>query len=134
MRLLIDTNIYLEVLLGQAKSAEAQSLLAAVEGREFFISDFSLHSIGVFLFRRNQHDIFKEFLADMIGLTGAIVISLDVSDMELVIESARSFRLDFDDAYQYALAEKHDLTIISFDGHFDRTARGRKTPAEVLGV
>ena len=134
MRLLIDTNIYLEVLLGQAKSAEAQSLLAAVEGREFYISDFSLHSIGVFLFRRNQHDILKEFLADMIGLTGTIVISLDVSDMELIIESARSFRLDFDDAYQYALAEKHDLIIVSFDSDFDRTKRGRKSPAEVIGT
>ena len=42
--------------------------------------------------------------------------------------------LDFDDAYQYALAEKHDLIIVSFDSDFDKTKRGRKSPAEVIGT
>jgi len=42
------------------------------------------------------------------------------------------FNLDFDDAYQYAIAEKFNLTIVSFDSDFNRTERGRKTPAEVL--
>jgi predicted nucleic acid-binding protein len=44
----------------------------------------------------------------------------------------KQFNLDFDDAYQYVAAEKHDLTIVSFDSDFERTGRGRKTPAEVL--
>jgi hypothetical protein len=39
--------------------------------------------------------------------------------------------LDFDDAYQYSAAEKYNLTIVSFDSDFDRTPRGRKTPAEI---
>lgn len=42
------------------------------------------------------------------------------------------YGLDFDDAYQYAVAEKHNLTLVSFDKDFDRTERGRKTPAEIL--
>jgi hypothetical protein len=41
------------------------------------------------------------------------------------------YKLDFDDAYQYFAAEKYDLTIISFDVDFNRTARGKKTPSEV---
>jgi hypothetical protein len=45
----------------------------------------------------------------------------------------RGFNLDFDDAYQYVAAEKHDLTLVSFDADFDRTDRGRKTPADILG-
>jgi predicted nucleic acid-binding protein len=40
------------------------------------------------------------------------------------------FNLDFDDAYQLAAAEKQIFTIISFDGDFDRTESGRKTPAD----
>lgn len=36
------------------------------------------------------------------------------------------------DAYQYTAAEKYGLTLVSLDGDFDRTERGRKTPAEVL--
>jgi len=42
------------------------------------------------------------------------------------------FNFDFDDAYQYVIAEKYNLTIISFDTDFDRTERGRKTPVEIL--
>ena len=45
---------------------------------------------------------------------------------------APRFNLDFDDAYQYAVAERYGLTIISFDSDFDRTERGRKTPEELL--
>jgi len=37
------------------------------------------------------------------------------------------------DAYQYVAAGKHNLTLVSLDADFDRTERGRKTPAEVLG-
>ncbi|MDI6810798.1 MAG: PIN domain-containing protein [archaeon] len=48
------------------------------------------------------------------------------------MEIANRFHLDFDDAYQYTVAEKHDLQIVSFDTDFDRTERGRKTPDEVV--
>ena len=57
MRLLIDTNIFLEVILEHEKTEEAQALLSEVEKHEFFISDYSLHSIGLLLFRRGQYTI-----------------------------------------------------------------------------
>lgn len=59
---------------------------------------------------------------------------LDVEDMESVIRSVQSFALDFDDAYQYVVAEKYNLTIVSFDTDFDRTKRGRRTPAEIMAA
>jgi len=37
-----------------------------------------------------------------------------------------------DDAYQYIASQKHNFSLVSFDSDFDRTARGRKTPAEIL--
>ena len=40
--------------------------------------------------------------------------------------------MDYDDAYQYAVAEKHNLIIVSLDRHFDMTDRGRRTPDEIL--
>ncbi|RPI37410.1 MAG: PIN domain-containing protein [Methanoregulaceae archaeon] len=43
-----------------------------------------------------------------------------------------SFRLDFDDAYQYVVAEKFDLALVSFDTDFDRTDRKRLIPADIL--
>jgi len=63
---------------------------------------------------------------------GVRVVTLSVEDLDLVVEIAQKFELDFDDAYQYTFAEKYNLTIISFDADFDRTKRGRKTPWEVL--
>ncbi len=132
MRLFIDTNIFLEALLEQEKAEEAKSLLSNIENYEFYISDFSLHSIGVLLFYKNQYDIFEQFIIDMIYNAGIILKSLNIEDMKIVINSAKNFDLDFDDAYQYGVAEKYNLIIVSFDKDFDRTEKGRKTSAELL--
>jgi len=131
MRLLIDTNILLEVLLEQDRAEEAKQLLSMTEEHEFFISDFSLHSIGLLLFRRHQRDVFRRLLADMLLNAGVAMLSLFVGQMETVIRAAQQFNLDFDDAYQYAIAEHYALTIISLDADFDRTDRGRRTPDQV---
>ncbi len=45
---LIDTNIFLEVLLGQEKTQECKDFLVNNLGH-LEISDFTLHSIGVYL-------------------------------------------------------------------------------------
>jgi len=132
MRLLIDTNIFLEVILDQEKAGDAKSLLTRNEEHDFFITDFSLHSIGLLLFGRKQHDAFRQFLIDMIQKAGMRIINLSTGDMELLIKSAERFSLDFDDAYQYAISEKYDLTMVSFDSDFDRTRRGRKRPVDFL--
>jgi len=68
----------------------------------------------------------------MIFNAGMMITSLSVNDMETVIESAKRFKLDFDDAYQYVIAEKYGLAIISFDSDFDRTEQGRTTPGIAL--
>jgi len=132
MRLLVDTNIFLEVILGQAKHEEARALLTRTGEHDMFISDYSLHSIGLLLFQRKRHGTFREFLRDMMERAGLGLVGLLPQDMERTIENAERFHLDFDDAYQYALAEKHGLALVSFDTDFDRTERGRKTPVQVL--
>jgi len=49
-----------------------------------------------------------------------------------VVLASRRFKLDYDDAYQYALAEKYNLIIVSFDSDFDRTERGKLKPSDIL--
>lgn len=44
----------------------------------------------------------------------------------------QSQQLDFDDAYQYVIAKRDHLTLVSFDADFDRSDLERKTPAQVL--
>ena len=132
MNLFIDTNIILEIILGQHHDKEARSLLPTTHRHQFFLSDFSLHSIGVILFRRNQPDAFLDFCSDMVEPGRLAIIGLSVQHMSLVVQASKQFRLDFDDAYQYVTADKHNLIIVSFDADFDRTERGRKTPQTVL--
>jgi uncharacterized protein len=115
MKLLVDTNIFLEVLLAQARSDEAKELLAKTDAHDFFISGFSLHSIGLILLRRGKANAFRDFLSDMVTAAGTSMALLRPDEMETVVDHALAFNLDFDGAYQYATAEKYDLTIVSFD-------------------
>src|SRR3989338_3774867 len=132
MRLLIDTNLFLEIILEQKNAEQAKSLLQRTREHEFFITDYSLHSIGLLLFRRRQHDAFKSFLRDLTVRAGITVISVSTDQMEAVIDASEKFRLDLDDAYQYVAAEEQGLILVSFDADFDRTTRGRKNPAAIL--
>jgi hypothetical protein len=131
MRLLIDTNTFLEVLLEQEKADEASQLLSETQEHEFFVSDFSLRSIGLLLFRRQQHDASRQFVTDMYLNAGVRSAALPATEMDAAIQAAERFGLDFDDAYQYPVAESYALTLVSFDTDFDRTKRGRRTPVQV---
>ena len=128
---LVDTNIFLETLLDQDKTAEFQSFLHSIDLNIIFMTDFSLYSIGITLFRLKKFALFISFLEDIV-VNGIDILSLDPEDLKTLDQSVQKFNLDFDDAYQYAVAEKHDLQLISFDKDFDWTERKRKEPAEVL--
>ena len=129
---LLDTNILLELLLNQKKADEVERLLLETPPEMLCISEFSLDSIGVALVRRVMHDIFLKAVEDMLLVGGIRPIRLGPEDMEKVIRASRRYKLDYDDAYQYALAEKYNLILVSFDSDFDRTKRGKATPADIL--
>jgi len=48
---LLDTNIWLERLLGQPKANEVGRLLSLIPSNEIFITDFAFHSLCVILIR-----------------------------------------------------------------------------------
>src|SRR5689334_3903370 len=108
MRALLDTNIFLEIILSQEKAEDAKSLLLKSAEHEFFLTDYSLHSIGLLLFRRKQHDAFRAFIEDILINGGIGLLSLLPDDMGSVISASQEFSLDFDDAYQYTVASRHD--------------------------
>ena len=132
MRALLDTNLFLEILLAQENAESAKALLTQSARHEFFITDYSLHSIGLLLFRKKQHETFRAFVEDVLVNGNVRLLALRPDEMELIASVSQKFGLDFDDAYQYAAAERHDLTLISFDSDFQRTEKGCKTPLEVL--
>ena len=131
---LIDTNVWMERLLNQERSAEVEQFLAAVPSDALFITDFALHSICLAMCRLNQQEGLRRFVRDLFESGGVMLLHLGAEDIPQVLEVMQRFRLDFDDAYQYAVAEKYDLTLVSFDADFDRTPRGRRTPGQILEV
>ncbi|MFV9631987.1 MAG: PIN domain-containing protein [Methanosarcinales archaeon] len=128
---LTDTNIFLEGLLEQEKAESVRSFFQAVDLDRIFITDFSLHSISIVLFRLGEYELFISFFNDMI-IDGMEILSLNPVDMMKLEVAAQRFGLDFDDAYQYQAAEKYQMQLISFDRDFDRTDKGRKEPSEVM--
>jgi predicted nucleic acid-binding protein len=131
MRCLIDTNIFLEVLLNQENGSQARALLQKSDIHELFMSDFSLHSIVLILLRRKAFELAMLFLADIAQSGSVEILRIMPGDLTQVIAVARRYALDFDDAYQYVLAVEHELTLVSFDSDFDRTPHGRQLPSAI---
>jgi predicted nucleic acid-binding protein len=128
---LLDTNIFLELLLDQTEAKSVQTLLQETSPADLFISDLAFHSIGIILYQKNAARVFSEFVNDLFGDGGIAVISLETGDMERVRQVADAFGFDFDDAYQYVTAEKFNLVLVSFDTDFDRAERKRVVPADI---
>ena len=128
---LADTNIFLEALLEQDKKDDVQSFLQTIDLSTLYITDLSLHSIGIILYRLKNFTLFNSFVEDII-VDGIGILSLPSEDLKTLDMAADKFNLDFDDAYQYTAAAKYEMQLISFDTDFDRTDRKRKEPIEVL--
>ncbi len=129
---LADTNLIAEILLRQTKAGEVKRFLESTTPENLYLTEFSLYSLGIILLRRKMHDTFLRTVDDLLLTGGIRLVRLGLEDMQDIVHASRRFNLDFDDAYQYATAEKYNLIIVSFDGDFDRTERGRRTPTEVL--
>ncbi|MGB9889197.1 MAG: PIN domain-containing protein [Anaerolineae bacterium] len=131
---LVDTNVWLELLLEQERAGEVRQFLQETPSDSLWITDFSLYSIGIILMRTGKPSLWKEFVSDVLERSETRLVSLDVEELKRIPDLGLQFGLDFDDAYQYVAAEKYGLTLISFDADFDRTPRGRRTPAQILGA
>jgi predicted nucleic acid-binding protein len=129
---LVDTNIWLERLLDQERSSEVGQFLAQTPTSQLLISDFTLHSIGVILDRLGKRPVLLQFIDDVFIQGGVILASVQPEAMPHLVAVMEQFGLDFDDAYQYVVAEQADAVIVSFDSDLDRTDRKRQTPEEAL--
>jgi uncharacterized protein len=133
VKYLVDTNVWLERLLDQEKSIIASKFFDTIQTDSIFVSDFSIHSIGVILSRLKKYDIFEKIINDLF-INGRIeLLSLDSSELLDVVENIQKFKLDFDDAYQFTVAQKYDLTIVTFDKDFNAKGIKKQAPEEIVG-
>lgn len=127
VKLLIDTNIFLEGLLKQNKSEQVKRFFASTNPKHTCMSRFTLHSVAYILLNRKLFFEFNLFIEGIAMQTEILDLSVeDLSEISDVIMP--SFRLDFDDAFQYLCAKKYNCNLISFDRDFDRTDLKRVEP------
>jgi len=120
MAYLFDTNVFLEILLNQEKKGVCKKLLVDNIGN-IYISDFTLHSIGVILFKQKKSKIFELFLNDI--LPNATILSLPKSKYTEIISITAKYKMDFDDSYQALIAIEFDLVVKTMDKDFTRIGK-----------
>lgn len=132
---LVDTNIFLEVMLSQAKKGDCKRLLSMLrEGKiRGVITDFTIHSIMVLMDRFKKRQQLKTFLSSLTAYKELHIYTTSITDEVRSVEEATKTGLDIDDAIQYIVALSVNAeAIISFDKHFDKLKLPRKEPAEIL--
>ena len=114
---LVDTNVFLEILLKQDKKEDCKKFLNDNIGN-LNITDFSLHSIGVILFRYGKEEVFRKFVDDVLPNTKLLSLPIDL--YREVVKVRKSLNLDFDDAYQYSVAKHYGLKVVTMDRDFEK--------------
>ena len=132
---LIDTNVFLEVLLARSRKEGCKSFLRKVgDGeKEGAVTDFTIHSIIVIMDSFKKLEALKTFLSSLAAYKGLRRLSTSLPIEIEAVEQALSRGLDMDDAIQYSAALSANVEcIVSYDKHFDGLEIPRKTPEELI--
>jgi len=132
---LVDTNIFLEVLLSQKRKDECKKFLSMLRvGKiEGVVTDFTIHSIIVLMDGLKKLTELKIFLSSLTAYKGLYVYTTSIFDEINAVEVAEKNSLDMDDAIQYVAALSINAdAIVSFDRDFDNLKIPRKEPKQLL--
>ncbi len=117
---LFDTNIFLEILLGQSQADACQRALEVVdENHEGWISSFSLHAIEAIVGgKAGRWPLLEKFLSALHEHPHFYVYSTTLEEELEIVRRTAKLGLDFDDSLQYYLAEKKGWTLVTLDQDF----------------
>ena len=115
-KLLVDTNIFLEILLNQEKKTLCKTFLN--DNNRLHISDFSLHSIGVILLKYKKESVYNKFINDILPKISVVTLPINkYNEISLIFSK---YNLDFDDSYQTCIAIENGFRIITLDKDFNK--------------
>ena len=116
---LFDTNIFLEILLGQKQADLCQKALTVVhKDHPGWITHFSLHAIEAIIGGRKRFEILQRFLSALEEHPYLFCYTTTVEEELEISRLAPKTHLDFDDALQYYVALKKNLTLVTLDNDF----------------
>lgn len=130
--LLIDTNIFLELLLGQKKADDCEKFLEKLSEGELgaIVTKFTIHAIEAIL---NDPDLILLFLRNLQNSIGIDIYDTTIEDEMAASMLMKKIGLSFDDSLQYYTAKKLGVeAIVSYDKHFDKTDLQRKEPSDFI--
>jgi predicted nucleic acid-binding protein len=130
--ILLDTNVFLELLLGQTRAPDCEALLTEVsKGRvEAVVTHFTVHAVEAVLGSGEPLLTFLRNLDNSLGLT---VFETGEADEISAAMLTKRKSLDFDDALQYYVAKRLGVeAIVSYDRHFDKLDVPRSEPSHLL--
>lgn len=131
--ILLDTNVFLEALLGRAKADESISLLDSISSgdTEGVVTRFSVHAIEALLGVKADEAL-RVFLRNLDESRGLTVYDTSTLDEVAVSLLKQKIKRDFDDSLQYYVADKIGAqSIVSFDKDFDGLDIPRREPKEI---
>lgn len=130
--IVIDTNVFLELLLGQKKANDCEVLLNEVsEGKiEAVVTHFTVHAVEAAL---GSSRLLIAFLRNLESSQGLSIYYTGISEEISIAMLMERMGLNFDDALQYYVAKRLGAeTIVSFDKHFDNLDVPRVEPSQVV--
>jgi len=131
---LIDTNIFLEVMLAQAKRKACTEFLNAVRTgkHKAAVTDFTMYSIMIILDGRGKLRELDRFLRSFSAYKGLTLYATSLEDKVNAVELAANGEFDVDDAIQYASARSlRAKAVVSLDRDFDNREIPRKDPGSI---
>jgi predicted nucleic acid-binding protein len=97
------------------------------------ITDFTIHSIIVIMYNYGELEGLKIFLSSLTGYKGLRIYPTDLTNEIKAVELAKQYKLDEDDAIQYAIALDANVeAIVSFDKHFTKLEIPRLEPQQLI--
>lgn len=132
--MLIDTNIFMEIALGQKQNQICEDLMYAIKTdviqEDIFISQFSLSAIEAMLSGK-----YENFIKDLLLLIHQEKIKIAKNEAEddlAILAIEKEIELDFDDTCQFLTANRLGTYLVTYDEDFAKTSLQTKTPEEVL--
>lgn len=132
---LIDTNVFLEVMLSRKRKNECKKLLRLLRSGKVkgVVTDFAVHSIIVLMDSLGRLDGLEKFLSSMRAYKGLYVYPTSIVEEIRAVRIARERGLDMDDAIQYSAALTIGAeAIVSFDRDFDGLDIPRVEPRDII--
>jgi uncharacterized protein len=84
---LLDTNVWLELLLNQTRAPEVSQLLKALNSSDLALSDFSLHPICVILGRTQRLTLLEQFVTDLFVQAQTALVALSGAEVQSVTKA-----------------------------------------------